>query len=170
MRIQLIRAAEADTAGIFELRMAVAHDLTSRFGMGHWSRVGTERSVASDISRAQLFIVRQRSKVIATLTLAAKKPWAIDVSYFTPCNKAAYLLGMAVSPKLQGCGVGRQCIEQAKILSAAWPADAIRLDAYDAEAGAGEFYRKCSFREMGRVVYRKVPLIYFEMLLMPTDE
>ena len=33
------------------------------------------------------------------------------------------------------------------------------------EAGAGSFYAKCGFREVGRVRYRTVPLIYFEMLL-----
>ena len=47
----------------------------------------------------------------------------------------------------------------------AWPADAIRLDAYDADAGTGEFYRKCGFRECGRRVYRGTPLIYYELVL-----
>jgi hypothetical protein len=50
-------------------------------------------------------------------------------------------------------------------MAAQWPADAIRLDAFDAEAGAGGFYSKCGFREVGRVSYRNVPLIYFEMLV-----
>jgi len=39
------------------------------------------------------------------------------------------------------------------------------LDAYDAQAGAGEFYRKCGFEEVGRVIYRGTPLIYFQLLL-----
>jgi hypothetical protein len=43
--------------------------------------------------------------------------------------------------------------------------DAIRLDAYDAEAGAGPFYAKCGFEERGRVVYKGDPLIYYELLL-----
>jgi hypothetical protein len=47
----------------------------------------------------------------------------------------------------------------------AWPADAIRLDAWDAQAGAGEFYRKCGYREVGRAAYRKTRLIYFELAL-----
>jgi len=46
-----------------------------------------------------------------------------------------------------------------------WPADALCLDAYDTDAGAGEFYRKCGFTEVGRAVYRNTPLIYFERLL-----
>jgi len=33
------------------------------------------------------------------------------------------------------------------------------------QAGAGEFYRKCGFRETGRATYRTVPLIYYERLL-----
>ena len=44
-------------------------------------------------------------------------------------------------------------------------ADAIRLDAYDAPAGAGGFYVKCGFHEVGRVIYRDNPLIYYELLL-----
>ena len=43
--------------------------------------------------------------------------------------------------------------------------DAIRLDAFDCAAGAGEFYRKCGFTEAARVVYKGVPLIDFEMVL-----
>ena len=47
----------------------------------------------------------------------------------------------------------------------AWPADSIRLDAYDADAGAGRFYARCGFLERGRVVYKGDPLVYYELLL-----
>lgn len=46
----------------------------------------------------------------------------------------------------------------------AWPSQAIRLDAYDSAAGAAGFYAGCGCREVGRVTYRRVPLIYFELL------
>ena len=72
---------------------------------------------------------------------------------------------MAVAPVLQRQGTGRRILEQAKAVAAAWPAEAIRLDAYDAAAGAAPFYSKCGFREVGRVTYRGVPLVYFELLL-----
>jgi GNAT superfamily N-acetyltransferase len=72
---------------------------------------------------------------------------------------------MAVHPDEQRQGLGRLCIQEARRIATAWPSDAIRLDAYDAAAGAGEFYSKCGFREVGRVTYRKAPLIYFEALL-----
>jgi hypothetical protein len=44
-------------------------------------------------------------------------------------------------------------------------ADAIRLDAYDADAGAGGFYRACGYSPRRGKVYRGVPLLYFERLL-----
>jgi GNAT superfamily N-acetyltransferase len=46
-----------------------------------------------------------------------------------------------------------------------WPANALRLDAYDATAGAGGFYEKCGFSSVGRITYRNVPLIYFERMV-----
>jgi GNAT superfamily N-acetyltransferase len=60
--------------------------------------------------------------------------------------------------------VGRFLVDEAKAAGRAWPGNAIRLDAYDHDAGAGAFYVKCGFREVGRVVYRGVPLIYFELV------
>jgi len=56
-------------------------------------------------------------------------------------------------------------MDKAESMAKAWPSNAIRLDAYDAKAGAGAFYAKCGFREAGRAIYRKTPLVYFELLL-----
>jgi GNAT superfamily N-acetyltransferase len=99
------------------------------------------------------------------LRLATKKPWAIDVSYFTPAKKSLYLTGMTVSVAHQGRGLGRLAIEDAIAVTREWPANAIRLDAYDAEAGAGQFYANCGFEERGRVRYKGDPLVYYELLI-----
>lgn len=85
---------------------------------------------------------------------------------FTPVKRAIYLTGMAVSVAHQRQGLGRLALEDARAVAKAWPADAIRLDAYDAPAGACGFYVKCGFQERGRVVYRTDPLVYYELLLV----
>ena len=103
--------------------------------------------------------------IIGTLRLATKKPWAIDIAYFTPAERPLYLTGMAVLPNHQRKGIGRQLMKEAESMARAWPADAIRLDAFNAAAGAGPFYAKCGLREVARVVYKRDPLIYFEMIL-----
>ncbi len=95
------------------------------------------------------------------------KPWAIDTAYFTAAKKPLYLTGMAVHPNLQRKGVGRLLLKEAEAIARAWPAEAIRLDAFDSAAGAGPFYEKCGFREVAHVIYKKNPLIYFERILSP---
>ena len=72
---------------------------------------------------------------------------------------------MAISVTDQGQGLGRRALEDAVDIVEGWPADAIRLDAHDAEAGAGAFYVKCGFSERGRVTYKGDPLIYYEYLI-----
>src|SRR5258708_19997608 len=99
------------------------------------------------------------------LWMQTKKPWAMDVSYFTPWARPVYLTNMAVAPELQRGGLGRRSLEAAIVIAREWPADAIRLDAYDAPAGAGDFYARCGFREVGKRVYRTTPLRYFEWML-----
>jgi len=105
--------------------------------------------------------------VLTVLRLAGRKPWAIDASYFTPVKRPLYLTGMAVSVAHQGEGLGRLALEDARAVAQAWPADAIRLDAYDAAAGGGGFYEKCGFQERGHIVYKGNPLVYYELLLAP---
>ncbi len=103
--------------------------------------------------------------IVAVLRLATKKPWAIDTNYFTPVRRPLYLTGMAVHPDLQRKGIGRVILREAEAHARQWPAEAIRLDAFDAPAGAGPFYSKCGYRELAHLVYKQDPLIYYELVL-----
>jgi GNAT superfamily N-acetyltransferase len=105
------------------------------------------------------------TRILTVLRLATKKPWAIDVAYFTPVKRPLYLTGMVVAVAHQGQGLGRLALEDAGAVARAWPVDVIRLDSYDADAGAGGFYAKCGFLERGRVVYRGDALVYYELRL-----
>ena len=165
MRGFLTPAGADDAPAIATLQNAVATALTERYGIGHWSSVATEKGVRASMRRASVFVVRDGDRIAATLTLATRKPWAIDRKYFTPVARPVYLLAMAVDPEHQRAGVGRACVDEALEICRDWPADAVCLDAYDTEAGAGDFYRKCGFTEVGRALYRNTPLIYFERLV-----
>lgn len=184
-------ATEADAPAITALLNAAADHLTSAHGHGHWSGQASERGVALGITppvagvrrsvTSQVLIARtgrgSAARIIGTLRLATKKPWAIDVSYFAPVDRALYLTGMAVEPGVQRRGIGRRMLERAATIARDWPMtpspQAIRLDAYDTSgtnsggpgAGAGGFYARCGYREVGRVNYKGSPLVYFEMLL-----
>jgi len=158
-------ASEADALAIAALRSATADRLSAEFGQGHWSHPASEKGVLLGMKHARVLIMIDNGRVVGTLRLAPRKPWAIDPSYFTMVDRALYLTDMAVAPAAQRTGVGRELLEHAVAAARGWPADCIRLDAYDAPAGAGGFYARCGFTEVGRVVYRKTPLIYFEKLL-----
>ena len=122
---------------------------------------------ASKLSR--VFVARQGNEIVGTLRLATKKPWAIDTTYFSKCRTPLYLLAMAVPPAKQRHGIGRRCLAEIRQIAEAWPAGAIRLDAYDSPAGAGNFYARCGYTEVGRKTYRETPLIYYELLLEPVN-
>lgn len=165
MDLHVADATEHDAAAIARLRTAAADDLTRRHGRGPWSSAVDEPSVRRGMRSSRVIVAREGDRILATLALAQRKPWAIDAACFTAVRTPLYLTDMAVHPEVQRRRVGRQLLDAAVALARALPADAIRLDAYDAEAGAGPFYAKCGFRETGRVIYRSTPLIYFELVL-----
>lgn len=165
MRVSFALAGPSNAPVLAALRGAATSALRERFGEGHWRDEPSERGVVADLRHAEVWMARRGSAVVGTFRLATKKPWAIDRSYFTECKRPIYLTNMAVRPDYQRRGIGRQCLVHAVRRVRDWPANAIRLDAYQGDAGAGEFYAKCGFREVGRVVYRLTPLVYYEMLI-----
>jgi len=165
VKLSIRQATPADAPEIAALRVAAADDLTARFGKGFWSSNTTEKGVMLGINRGKVLIATRAGAIIGTLTLGTRKPWAIDTAYFTKVPRPIYLTSMAVDPKLQGQGLGRAMLAEADKTARAWPGSSIRLDAFDADAGAGGFYAKCGYTETGRATFREVPLIYYERLL-----
>ena len=168
MKLSFALATPEDAVELAVLHTAASDELTRRFGQGAWSGSASEREILATMRLPKFskkLIARARGRIIGTLRLATKKPWAIDVSYFTPVARPLYLVGMAVHPRHQGKAVGRALVEQAAVMARDWPGDAIRLDAWDAKAGAGEFYAKCGFRSAAHAKYKGTPLVYFELVL-----
>ena len=162
--MQILPASPADAAPIAAVRVAAADRLTRDFGEGHWSAHTNEAAVLRDMKTSRVLAAREAGEIVGTLTLQTKKPWSIDLSYFTPCAKAIYLINMAVAPQRQRSGIGRALLVEALTAARSFPADAIRLDAYDSVAGAGDFYRKCGYVNVGGKSYRGVGLLYFELM------
>ena len=165
MQFEFETAREEDAAELTVIRNEGAKHLTEKFGVGPWSGGCTEKGVLFGMRTSQMVVARENGRIVGTFSLQTKKPWAIDPTHFAKVRKPLYLVSMFVAVERQGKGIGRQLLEEAVKIARKWPADAIRLDAYDAVAGAGDFYAKCGFREVGRAKYREVPLRYFERVV-----
>ena len=164
INITISLATTDDAAAIADVISEAALDLTNKHGHGHWSAIASEKGVLLGMSKAKILVARNGAEVVGTLRMTSLRPWVIDPAYFTPVPHPVYLVDMAVRPGYQRMGVGRALLEEAKNLATALTGDAIRLDAYAGIAGAGGFYEKCGFTEMGHIMYKKVPHIYFEWL------
>jgi GNAT superfamily N-acetyltransferase len=169
VKLTFSQATEAHAPELFALRALVSAQLDFQYGEGYWSTNPTLAGVTRGIGQGYVLAGFQDNRIVATLTLLTKKPWAIDASLFTPVKRPLYLVDMAVLPGYQRKGVGRAMLKEASRIAAEWPANAIWLDAYDALAGAGGFYASCGFSEVGHKEYKGTPLVYFEKPVLPTS-
>lgn len=154
-----------DIEAIAALHVRTARMLGEEFGEGPWARPLTVRRLDVVPGRASIRVGRREGAIVCALRLQTKKPWAIDVSYFTPALRPLYLVNMVVAPSSQRRGIGRAALEDAREVARQWPAQAIRLDAWGAAAGAGPFYERCGYVRRGYAIYRGTPLVYYELLV-----
>lgn len=164
MELSFRLAAKTDVPALLRLQLAIDADQAERFGDDRYTTTISEKSVARSLKTSRMVVATRRGQIVGTVRMETKKPWAIDLRYFTPACKAVYLHNVNVHPKSQRSGIGRQLMERVKQVAKKWPVDAIRLDAYDGPSGAGSFYRKCGFKKLGHAVYRGVDLIYYEFV------
>jgi len=90
MKLTCAIAANTDAADLAALHAAASEDLTRRFGHGFWSSPPSERGVLANMRLpkfSRILIARSNRRIVGTLRLATKKPWAIDTSYFTAAAK-----------------------------------------------------------------------------------
>ena len=158
-------AGQEDVPALLAFRLRVDNEQAHRFGKARWSTTINESSVARGLKTGRVLMAHQDGELIGAVRMETRKPWAIDLSYFTPACRAVYLHDVIVEPRLQRRGIGRALIEEVKSVARQWPVDAVRADAFDGASGAGPFYGKCGFRNVGSKVYRGVPLVYYELQL-----
>lgn len=163
MSITILRAGPGDADALTALRIAVARDMTDRHGAGPWSVLPSKAVVIRQIRASHALIARSGDEAIGTVRLAWANPAVFDgTSFFSPTRAALYVLGLAVSPGHRGAGIGRKLMDASKQVTRDWPAQALWLDTYVHAAGAGDFYKRCGFREVGSSVLNHLPLRYYE--------
>jgi hypothetical protein len=74
VRIKLEAATVEDAVEIASLRTAVARDLTTRYGKGHWSSAASERGVRVDLRQSKVFIGRRGERLVATTRRKREPP------------------------------------------------------------------------------------------------
>jgi GNAT superfamily N-acetyltransferase len=164
VNLRIARAFPKDARSIAALRTAVAEEMTRRHGHGHWSACPTKAEVTRQLRASHVLVAHDGADIVGTVRLATANPQVFDSAAFTPVQSPLYVLGLAVAPERRKQGIGRQLIEAAKAVARARPAQALWLDAYDSEVGAGPFYLRCGFRRVGPGEHRAVSLMYYEWL------
>lgn len=162
--IAIRTAAQSDARAIAMLRTAVAQGMTRQYGYGHWSACPSQAEVIKQMRASHMLVARRKSRIVGTVRLATANPLAFDSERFTPVQTALYVLGLAVAPEWRKQGVGRELMDAAKAEAWARPADALWLDAYDSDAGAGPFYLRNGFRGVGASSGRDPSVVYYEWL------
>ena len=165
--VLITRALPGDARSIADLRGAVARGMTREHGEGHWSACPSKAEVTRQLRASHVLVARRDGRIVGTVRLVTANPQVFDSGAFTSVASALYVLGLSVAPECRRQGIGRQLMEAAKDVARSRPAQALWLDAYDSEVGAGPFYERCGFRRVGPSSFRPgavrpVALVYYE--------
>lgn len=159
-------AAPGEIAGIYKLSVAAASDLVDKYGQGRWRVAAARKTLKRNQQSDSLFVIVKDAVIVGTFCFTTKKAGFYRRGWFAfPDDPAGYLLNMAIAPQHQRQGIGREVMNHIDQLARSMKLLAVRFDAYEANAGAGGFYRKCGYQlvHVGKV--GDVGLEYYEKVL-----
>jgi len=146
-----------------ELARSCAEKLTKEFGEGHWSKVYTLGTWQRRCEEKDVYLCRDRGKIVATFTLSERKPTYVSKRKFTkPNEKFLWLSNLFVHASKQRRGYGRKCLKKCREIAARENAKWVWFDAYAAKAGASVFYEKCGCKRVDETS-EWIGLFIFEM-------
>ncbi len=162
LELAITNAVRADAPALTALRVEVARRLLLEHGGGPWSACPSRAIVLRQMRASHMLVARRGEEIVGTVRLIRANPMLLDASAFTPVGVALYLIGLAVEPQARAQGIGRELVETCKRIARSWPAQALWLDTYATAAGAGRFYEKCGFRQVGPTMFKDAPMRFYE--------
>ena len=155
-----------ETAIVHEILRACGEDMAQRLGLNHWTPPYPRHLLRRDARRDAVYLVTDQEDPVATFTLGQTAPgYYKKTLWAAPHAPAAYISRVAVSPRLQGNGLGAWCMKQSHKLALETGALAMRLDVFQPHSSAIAFYQRFGFRECGVVMFEETPLVCMEKLL-----
>ena len=164
------RAQPDDAAAIHALLEACGLHLLHTTGLDNWVPPYPLERLREDLAgRARkVFGVWEDGALVATFTLSGEQPGAYDREPWALGDApAAYVNRLAVTPLLQGTGLGSWCTREAERLARAFGFEAIRLDAFARNERLVAFYRARGYDDRGTRRRGAMEFVAFERALPP---
>ena len=104
MKIKLQAATADDVADLVSLQNAVAQDLTSRHGKGHWSSNVSDKGVLFAMKRSTVYVAKCRKRLLGTFALSDQKAMGNRQDLLRPERSASlsHIDGCNSRPTAQG--------------------------------------------------------------------
>lgn len=145
-----LRRAQPHEAGqVGGLLQACGRDLQERLGLLNWSVPYPLALIEQQARAGEVWVLEENGEFIGTLTLDFALPGEYQAGWFSdPHASAAYLHRLAVSPVMQGRGLGQHCLKEAERLTREAGAQWLRFDAYSRNPGIQAFYQGRGFTRL----------------------
>lgn len=169
------RATLADARELAALHNAVAMEVTSRLGWGHWSKPIKVDSMRQRLLNSDgeprsrtIYAYKDEGKILGSVTLSQrgmnlwrKRLWAF------PEEAAISVFSLAVLPTHYGQGIGRALMYLAEDEAIYERLRWVRLDAYTENPDSNAFYRRLGYRNMGTQDLGSVSIDLYEKEMPP---
>ncbi|NUM56728.1 MAG: GNAT family N-acetyltransferase [Candidatus Hydrogenedentes bacterium] len=144
------RRGPGEVDDLYALIEACGEDMWRRLGLDHW-KPPTPIEVFRDYARTkEVYAVRDGNELAATFTIGPDAPEPYPPSnWANHAHRAIYLNKLAVSPMLQGRGLGRWCMDEVERLTRERGFHAVRFDALTRNAPLLAFYDHLGYRRCG---------------------
>ena len=156
--MELIKAAESDLRDLYSLYRKAAEKMKQDgLNQWNWGIYPTEKMIRDDVERGEMYLIREDGVPAAAIALSeVQDPEYAEVPW-TGGTHPGFFHRLAVSPLLQGTGIGGEMLDQAVRILESAGCDCIRCDTNFENKRALRLYEKKGFRKCGTVRWDDTP-------------
>jgi GNAT superfamily N-acetyltransferase len=148
-RLRVRRADTSDVTSISDI-IAEAGQALAEKGFRNWATPYSIERIESDLIAREVYVIEQNAKPVGTYMLGGTAVHPYDPPPWPwPDARALYLNRMAVSPRLQGRGIGSFALEHIAVRARQQHVEFVRCDVLEANLRLRSFYERHGYMARG---------------------
>ncbi len=157
-----------DLQNVYKVIINCGKYLHDTLNLSHWYPYIPYDQFEKRVKKSEIFGIYSNGNLIGTFTLSFEpRSYYVGISWRHPNSPSLYIGNIAIKPEMQGCKIGRWCMQKIEEMAYKKKRRVLRLDCIERHPWLSSFYQKIGYKKVCTIdlSYPTGAVVCFEKLL-----